>query len=109
MRKWLRHSLLVAAGGLSLTGLKPAIAAEWSEQDQLDGQCVAVYAADLGKSDSENPDPGLMALVGTRNEQLGTRFPHHHPQFNIDEDALPRGAALHVLYALQTLASVEPA
>jgi hypothetical protein len=64
MDKWLRHSLLVAAGGLSLAGLNPAIAADWSEQDLLDGQCVAFYAADLGNSDSENPDPGLMALVG---------------------------------------------
>lgn len=53
--------------------------------------------------------PGLMALVGTRNEAVGAHFPHHHPQFNIDEDALPRGAALHVVYALQTLAGVESA
>ena len=48
-----------------------------------------------------------MALVCTRNEQVGAHFPHHHPQFNIDEDALPRCAALHVLYALQSLAAEE--
>ena len=50
-----------------------------------------------------------MALVGTRNEKVAAHFPHHHPQFNIDEDALPRGAALHVVYALQSLAGVEAA
>lgn len=64
MNKWLRHSLLAASAGLSFAGLNPAIATDWSEQDQLDGQCVAFYAADVGNSDSENPDPGLMALVG---------------------------------------------
>ena len=53
--------------------------------------------------------PGLMALVGTHNEKVAAHFPHHHPQFNIDEDALPRGAALHVVYALQSLAGVEAA
>ena len=44
--------------------------------------------------------PGLMALVGVRNEAVGACFPHHHPQFNIDESVLYRGAALHVGYAL---------
>lgn len=43
--------------------------------------------------------PGLMAFIGVRNESCGACFPHHHPQFNIDEDALHLGAALHVGYA----------
>lgn len=44
--------------------------------------------------------PGLMAFIGVRNERYGACFPHHHPQFNIDEDVLYMGAALHVGYAL---------
>lgn len=44
--------------------------------------------------------PGLMAFIGVRNESRGACFPHHHPQFNIDEDVLYMGAALHVGYAL---------
>ena len=44
--------------------------------------------------------PGLIALIGARNETTGACFPHHHPQFNIDEDVLHLGAALHVGYAL---------
>ncbi len=64
MGKWLSHSLLVASGSLSLAVFSPAVAADWSEQDRLDGQCVAFYAADLGSSKSESPDPGVMALVG---------------------------------------------
>ena len=47
--------------------------------------------------------PGLMALVGVRNEASGACFAHHHPQFNIDETALQIGVALHVQYALNTL------
>lgn len=43
--------------------------------------------------------PGLMAFIGVRNESCGACFPHHHPQFNIDESALHLGAALHVGYA----------
>ena len=47
--------------------------------------------------------PGLMALVGAGNPGCGASFPHHHPQFNITESALHRGAALHVQYGLQFL------
>ena len=49
--------------------------------------------------------PGLMALVGVRNEATGACFAHHHPQFNIDESVLYMGAALHVQYALASLAA----
>ena len=51
--------------------------------------------------------PGMMALVGAGNPSCGASFPHHHPQFNIDESALHRGAALHVQYALQFLAGFD--
>ncbi len=33
--------------------------------------------------------PGCYFLVGSRNEEKGTHYQHHHPRFNIDEDALP--------------------
>ena len=35
--------------------------------------------------------PGCYFIVGAKNEQKGANFPHHHPRFNIDEDALPIG------------------
>ena len=47
--------------------------------------------------------PGMMALVGAGNPDRGASYPHHHPRFDIDEDALAQGAALHVAYALRTL------
>ena len=50
--------------------------------------------------------PGIMAFIGVRNAACGANFPHHHPQFNIDEDALHLGAALHVGYALRCFGSI---
>jgi metal-dependent amidase/aminoacylase/carboxypeptidase family protein len=47
-----------------------------------------------------------MAFIGVRNESRGACFAHHHPRFNIDEDALYRGAALHVGYALKCFESL---
>lgn len=39
--------------------------------------------------------------LGTRNENLGATFSVHHPQFLVDESALPIGSALHATYALR--------
>jgi amidohydrolase len=38
--------------------------------------------------------PGLIARLGVRNEGRGVVHPLHHPRFDLDEDALPLGAAL---------------
>ena len=47
--------------------------------------------------------PGVMAFVGVKNEACGAIYPHHHPQFNIDEAPLSLGAALHAQYAYNYL------
>jgi amidohydrolase len=36
-----------------------------------------------------NVVPGCYFIVGAHNEQKGATYPHHHPRFNIDEDAMP--------------------
>jgi len=33
--------------------------------------------------------PGCYFIVGVNNPAKGANYPHHHPRFNIDEDALP--------------------
>ncbi|MCC6567253.1 MAG: amidohydrolase [Chloroflexi bacterium] len=38
--------------------------------------------------------PGMYFFVGSANEARGLNYGHHHPQFDIDEDVLPLGAAL---------------
>jgi amidohydrolase len=36
-----------------------------------------------------NTVPGCYFIVGANNPEKGANYPHHHPRFNIDEDALP--------------------
>ncbi len=33
--------------------------------------------------------PGCYFIVGAHNAQKGAHYPHHHPRFTIDEDAMP--------------------
>jgi amidohydrolase len=47
--------------------------------------------------------PGAFISLGVRNENKGIVYPHHHPKFNVDEDALWRGTALHALLAYNYL------
>ncbi|KAI3861076.1 hypothetical protein MKX03_021914 [Papaver bracteatum] len=43
--------------------------------------------------------PGVMFMVGIRNEDLGAVYSVHNPRFFVDEDVLPIGAALHTAIA----------
>lgn len=45
--------------------------------------------------------PGAFVFLGAQNEAKGCMFPHHHSRFDIDEDALATGAALHASFALR--------
>ncbi len=56
-------------------------------------------------SEFSNVYPGVFAYLGTKNESLGTHYPHHHPKFNIDESGLKIGVALHVQYSIDFLKS----
>jgi len=47
--------------------------------------------------------PGTFLFLGTRNEEKGIVHPHHNPKFDVDEDALPLGAALEAAIALEYL------
>jgi amidohydrolase len=46
--------------------------------------------------------PAAFLFLGARNEAKGCAFPHHHPRFNVDDDALPLGAALLAQFALDS-------
>ncbi|AKJ41203.1 Uncharacterized hydrolase YxeP [Pragia fontium] len=43
--------------------------------------------------------PGCFALVGSGNADKGTDWAHHHGCFNIDEDAMAKGAEFYAQYA----------
>ncbi len=47
--------------------------------------------------------PGCYFIVGVRNEEKGVKYPHHHPRFNIDEDALPIGVEVMTRAAMEFL------
>lgn len=47
--------------------------------------------------------PGCYFLVGAHNEEKGAAYAHHHPRFNIDEDALPVGVEVLTRAALEFL------
>ena len=51
--------------------------------------------------------PGCFVAIGIRNEQQGATFGLHHPQFKVDEDALPLGTALHVSFAMKSLSDLS--
>lgn len=47
--------------------------------------------------------PGCFFFIGSSNPEKGLDAGHHHPKFDIDETALPRGAALMAAAALEFL------
>lgn len=47
--------------------------------------------------------PGCFVGVGIRNAAVGATYGVHHPQFKVDENALPIGTALHVAFAVESL------
>jgi amidohydrolase len=47
--------------------------------------------------------PGCYFLVGSGNEAKGLTRPHHHQEFNFDEDALPVAVAVLAQGALDLL------
>jgi amidohydrolase len=47
--------------------------------------------------------PGTFVFLGVENKEKGIIYPHHHPKFDIDEDILPTGTALHAAVAREYL------
>lgn len=47
--------------------------------------------------------PGTFVFLGVGNKEKGIVYPQHHPKFELDEDALPLGTALHMAVALEYL------
>jgi amidohydrolase len=49
--------------------------------------------------------PGCYFFVGARNEAVGAIYPHHHPQFDIDESSLQIGTQTMVAAVRELLKS----
>ena len=66
---------------------------------------VFCIESDVRNEKSTRRSPGAFALVGIRNEKLGTGATHHSAEFEVDPDALKYGTAASVAYALGFLNS----
>ena len=51
--------------------------------------------------------PGAMTFLGIGNRSKGTDVNLHNPRFQMDEEQMPLGAALHVETALRALAELN--
>jgi len=51
--------------------------------------------------------PACFVALGVRNESQDAVYSVHHPKFKLDEDAMPLGAAMHVDFALRSLAELR--
>ncbi len=60
----------------------------------LGGEDFATYALRV---------PGCFVALGIGDKEKESKFPLHHEKFNVDEDALAIGSALHVAYAIRSL------
>lgn len=49
--------------------------------------------------------PGAFIFLGISNKEVNTDYPHHNPNFDVDESLLKKGTALHSLIALNYLNS----
>lgn len=51
--------------------------------------------------------PAAFAFVGAKNKSQPIVYPHHHPQFDLDEDALVLGSELYINVALNYLKDIS--
>lgn len=62
------------------------------DEEQLDTNARTMASEDISYMMDEIP--GMYFFVGAGNHNEGLTYGHHHPRFNIDEDALPQAVAL---------------
>ena len=69
---------------------------------------LASHFATMGSEDMAymmQDIPGCFIFVGSANAEKGLDAPHHHPRFDIDEEALPKAAALMAATAAEFLSA----
>ena len=87
---------LTAVFGHAATDLLGAEKVVWLDRPRLTGETFYVYAEYA---------PTVFAFLGTANPAKGTTYSSHHSRFDIDEDALPVGAAVLAAAAIDFLSA----
>lgn len=86
----------------SVAFLKEKVLPHFISADQTQPYyCLA--GEDFSEFINRNNVPGAFVFIGTGNEEIGTHYPHHAPNFDIDEDTLLTGVRFHVFSALEFL------
>ncbi|RMG79595.1 MAG: amidohydrolase [Chloroflexi bacterium] len=66
--------------------------AQFIDESQFDMEERTMGAEDVGLFMQDIP--GMFFFVGSANEARDLHYPHHHPRFDFDEEALPLSVAL---------------
>jgi amidohydrolase len=70
---------------------------EETVQEVFGEETLELVRPNLGGEDFsalQHAAPGTFFWVGAGNKEKGITYPHHHPRFTIDEDALPYGVKM---------------
>lgn len=65
---------------------------EYCGENAIERMAPVMAAEDF--SSFQQKTPGCFLLIGAGNKEKGITFPHHHPRFTIDEDALAVGVGI---------------
>jgi amidohydrolase len=77
------------------------IVSDMLPEDELDVETRLMVSEDMAFMMQEIP--GCYFFVGSSNSDKGFDYGHHHPRFDFDERAMPRGAALMAAAAFDLL------
>lgn len=80
--------------------------AQNAAKQQLGEDCLVFLEKMTGAEDFSvytEHIPGVFGFLGFRNEAKGLCGPHHHPNFDVDEDVLASGTGIYVQFAMDYL------
>lgn len=75
-------------------------------EELFGSECISLIRPAMGGEDFsayQQVAPGVFFRVGSRNEDKGITYPHHHARFNIDDEALAYGVQVFVRTAEKLL------
>lgn len=80
--------------------------AQGAAKKMLGDDCLAFLEKMTGAEDFSvytEHIPAVFGFLGFRNEEKGLLGPHHHPDFDVDEDVLASGAGIYAQFAADYL------
>jgi len=80
---------------------KAAVKSVGTEKVDNGEEVIKTYSDDMAYF--LNSVPGCYFVVGANNPEKGAKYPHHHPRFNVDEDAMPIGVEVLTRAAIEFL------